>query len=170
MLPDVSDAAVRNIFDRINRNARKLMPQEMRHAKYDGWFIATAEAEAEKQEWKDLGVSTAARIKRMADVQFVSELFLLLIHQQIEGFDQDSLDDIYAEYEDISDQSTFVEDDFLQKLNALKRIFAMLWSSIQSCEILPRFKAISIRSGLILPSSKTGCFRRRNLRQSTPRF
>ncbi|MGO9060633.1 MAG: hypothetical protein ACLQU2_25100 [Candidatus Binataceae bacterium] len=104
MLPDVSDAAVRNIFDRINRNARKLMPQEMRHAKYDGWFIATAEAEAEKQEWKDFGVSTAARIKRMADVQFVSELFLLLIHQQIEGFDQDSLDDIYAEYEDITDE------------------------------------------------------------------
>ena len=91
MLPDVSDAAVRNIFDRINRNARKLMPQEMRHAKYDGWFITTAEAEAEKQEWKDFGVSTAARIKRMADVQFVSELFMLLIHHKIEGFDQDSL-------------------------------------------------------------------------------
>ncbi|MGB8681991.1 MAG: DUF262 domain-containing protein [Candidatus Binatus sp.] len=120
MLPDVSDAAVRNIFDRINRNARKLMPQEMRHAKYDGWFITTAEAEAEKQEWKDFGVSTAARIKRMADVQFVSELFMLLIHHKIEGFDQDSLDDIYAGYEDISDQSTFVEDDFFDEVERIK--------------------------------------------------
>jgi uncharacterized protein with ParB-like and HNH nuclease domain len=120
ILPDVSDAAVRDIFDRINRNSRKLMPQEARHAKYDGWFIGTAGAEAEKQEWKDFGVSTAARVKRMADVQFVSELFLLLIHQKIEGFDQDSLDDIYAEYEDISDQSTFVEDDFLAEVERIK--------------------------------------------------
>ncbi|HTT77691.1 MAG TPA: DUF262 domain-containing protein [Candidatus Binataceae bacterium] len=120
MLPDVSDAAVRNIFDRINRNARKLMPQEMRHAKYEGWFIATAEAEAEKREWKEFGISTAARIKRMADVQFISELLLLLIHKKIEGFDQDLLDDIYAEYEDITDQSSFVEDDVFDEIERIK--------------------------------------------------
>ena len=50
MLHDVNDAPIRNIFDRLNRNSRKLMPQEMRHAKYDGWFITFAEAEADKIE------------------------------------------------------------------------------------------------------------------------
>lgn len=120
MLPDVSDAMLRNIFERINRNSRKLTPQEMRHAKYDGWFITTAEAEAEKQEWKDFRLATAARMKRMADVQFISELLGTIIRQEIAGFDQDALDDLYAEYEDLSEQSTFIEEDFLMEVERLK--------------------------------------------------
>ena len=120
MLPDITDASVRNIFERINRNSRKLMHQELRHAKYDGWFIHTAEAEAEKQEWKDFGVVTPARMKRMADVQFISELMNLTIKMEIEGFDQDSLDDLYAKYEDLADQPTFVEDDFRQRFEKSK--------------------------------------------------
>ena len=120
MLPDVSDAALRNIFERINRNSRKLMPQEMRHAKYDGWFITTAEAEAEKQEWKDFGLATTARINRMADVQFVSELLGTIIRKEIAGFDQDALDDLYAGHEDLSEQSTFVEEDFLSEVERVK--------------------------------------------------
>ena len=112
MLNDVNDAPIRNIFDRINRNSRKLVPQEMRHAKYDGWFINFAEAEAEKAEWKTLGVVTTARIKRMADVQFISELLAIILKGAIQGFDHNALDELYAEYEDISEQPTFVEDDF----------------------------------------------------------
>jgi len=73
MLPDTGDAALKNTFERINRNSRKLTEQEMRHARYDGWLITLAEAEAEKQEWKDFGIVTTARAKRMSDVQFISE-------------------------------------------------------------------------------------------------
>ena len=120
MLPDVSDAFVRNIFERINRNSRKLMPQELRHAKYDGWFVSSAEAEADKQEWKELGVVTTARAKRMADVQFISELMGIIITGVIRGFDQDALDDLYADYDDIEDQPTFIEDDFRTKLEGAK--------------------------------------------------
>jgi Protein of unknown function DUF262 len=120
MLPDVSDAAVRNIFDRINRNSRKLVPQEMRHAKYDGWFIKTAESEAEKEEWRDFGISTTSRIKRMANVQFISELLRVIIKNQIDGFDQDALDELCADYEDLSDNSTFLEDDFLASVENIK--------------------------------------------------
>ncbi len=36
VLPDVSDASVKNIFERINRNSRRLVPQELLHAKYEG--------------------------------------------------------------------------------------------------------------------------------------
>lgn len=126
MLPDVSDSSVRNIFERINRNSRKLMPQELRHAKYDGWFVSFAEAEADKQEWRDLGVVTNSRIKRMADVQFISELMVIEIKKRLNGFDQDSLDDIYAEYDDLTDQAIFVEDDFRQRFESSKRYIQML--------------------------------------------
>ena len=123
MLPDVSDAPIRNVFDRINRNSRKLTPQEMRHAKYDGWFIRFVETEAEKPEWKSFGVVTAARTKRMADVQFISELFAVILKGEILGFDQDGLDEIYAEYDDIEDNPELamsVEDDFTKAVETTK--------------------------------------------------
>ena len=128
MLPNVNDAEIRNIFDRINRNSRKLVPQEMRHAKYDGWFIKFVEGEVEKTEWKTFGVVTPARIKRMADVQFLSELCAVILKGKLLGFDHDSLDEIYAEYEDILEDATFVEDDFYAEVERIKGTIAELVS------------------------------------------
>ena len=48
MMPNVDEAKIRSTFDRINRNSRRLTPQELRHAKYEGWFIQFVEREAEK--------------------------------------------------------------------------------------------------------------------------
>ena len=129
MLADVSDASIKNIFDRINRNSRKLVPQEMRHAKYDGWFIRFAETEAEKAEWKHFGVVTPARIKRMADVQFISELLAVILREAIQGFDQNSLDVQYAEYEDTSSVPDFVEDDFSEVVESTKASISELLKS-----------------------------------------
>jgi Protein of unknown function DUF262 len=36
MLPAVDDVIVNNVFERINRNARRLTRQELRHAKFEG--------------------------------------------------------------------------------------------------------------------------------------
>lgn len=119
-IPDISDASIKNIFERINRNARKLTQQELRHAKYDGWFIKTAENEAESQSWKDFGLITPARVKRMAEVQFISELMILTIQRKIVGFDQDHIDEFYAEYEDLDEQPTFLEDGFRESFNKSK--------------------------------------------------
>lgn len=129
MLADVSDASIKNIFDRINRNSRKLVPQEMRHAKYDGWFIGFAEAEAEKAEWKHMGVVTPARIKRMADVQFISELLAVVLREAIQGFDHNSLDMLYAEHEDTSGVPNFVEDDFAEIVEDTKASISELLKS-----------------------------------------
>jgi len=138
MLPDVTDSSVKNIFERINRNSRRLVPQELRHAKYEGWFIQTAEAEAEKQEWKTLGVVTPARTKRMADVQFISELMTATIRGAIEGFDQDSLDEVYAEYEDLTEVPEFVEDNFRNAFEDTKRYITEL--STLSPDLIEFFK------------------------------
>jgi hypothetical protein len=108
---------VNEVFDRLNRNSRRLERQELRHAKYDGWFITTAEAEAEKNEWERLGVVTKARVKRMKDVQFISELLIVILKNRIDGFDQDYLDDIYAEYDSPYESiKGFNEDDFNNRL------------------------------------------------------
>ena len=128
MLPNISDSEIRDIFERMNRNSRKLTAQELRHAKYDGWFINFVEREAEKAEWKTLGVVTAARIKRMADVQFLSELCAVILKGKLLGFDQDNLDQIYAEYEDISEDAAFVDDDFYTEIERIKDTIAKLVS------------------------------------------
>jgi hypothetical protein len=137
MIPDVSESAIRNTFERLNRNSRKLTPQEMRHAKYDGWFITFVETESDKQEWKDFGIVTTARAKRMQDVQFITELCILVIKNSITGFDQDVLDEVYAEYDDISDifeNGTFVSDDFSEEFDRIKKIIS------ESLEAIPELK------------------------------
>jgi hypothetical protein len=119
-LPDASEASIRSTFERINRNSRKLSPQELRHAKYDGWFATTAESEAEKQEWRDIGIVTTARSKRMLDVQFISELMQITIKRKLIGFDQDALDALYADYEETDEIESFDEELFSAEISAIR--------------------------------------------------
>jgi len=99
-LPVVDDAVVNSVFERINRNSRKLTNQELRHAKFDGWFSEFVEAQATDEDWETIGVVTKARAKRMADVQFLAELLIVVLHNDIVGFDHDVIDTYYADFED----------------------------------------------------------------------
>ena len=99
MLDIVEQAVVDEVFDRLNRNSRKLERQELRHAKYDGWLITFAEKQSELEEWKSLGIATTSRAKRMKDVQFISELIINSIEGEPQGFSQDAIDEYYAEYD-----------------------------------------------------------------------
>jgi hypothetical protein len=59
---DVNDTKdVSEAFDRLNRNMRKLESQELRHARWDGWFIGIVENECEEPIWQKLGIVTKAR-------------------------------------------------------------------------------------------------------------
>jgi hypothetical protein len=90
---DTNDKYVINeVFERLNRTSRKLERQELRHAKYDGWFLNATEREAEKEEWERLGIVTKARMRRMKDVQCISELLAVLLKNRIFSFNQEALD------------------------------------------------------------------------------
>lgn len=103
LLTTIDKTVVDEIFDRLNRNSRRLERQELRHAKYDGWFIELVERTAEIPWLKNLGIVTAGRAKRMKDVQFISELALSLLKNDVCGFDQDDLDEVYAKYDNPED-------------------------------------------------------------------
>jgi Protein of unknown function DUF262 len=121
-LSEIEETVLSEIFDRFNRNAKKLIPQELRHAKYTGWFISEVEKEAEKQEWKDFGISTTANARRMRDSQFISELFLIIIERKIIGFSQDNIDQKYAEYDDPSEtHPNFSESEFTETKEKIKK-------------------------------------------------
>jgi hypothetical protein len=115
MIDVVEGSVVNEVFDRLNRNARKLTAQELRHAKFEGWLITEVEAESTREEWRELGVVTTARAKRMADSQFISELMFVILEGRVLGFDQDVLDELYAKYDEPLEtapelnQETFVQ-------------------------------------------------------------
>jgi hypothetical protein len=96
----VEGTVVNQIFERLNRNSRKLERQELRHARNDGWFITFVETEAESDVfWNTYKVTSTARSRRMKDVQFISELLLVLLKRKVEGFDQEALDEACAYYD-----------------------------------------------------------------------
>jgi hypothetical protein len=123
MLDTVDNATVKEIFDRYNRTSKNLQPQELRHAKYDGWFATAAEEEVKKKEWKDLGIVTTALARRMRDVQFASELMMVLLRREVSGFDQEVLDEVYANYDaPLEYDPAFSEEDFFSEFERVKAI------------------------------------------------
>lgn len=98
-LSDASDSELREAFDRLNRNVAGLTHQELRHAQFQGEFIERMEAIAELPFWAEHRIFTPANVRRMRDVEFVSELFLLTMHGVIDGA-AGLLDAYYAEYDD----------------------------------------------------------------------
>lgn len=117
-LDDVQDSLIREVFSRLNQNSRKLERQELRHARYDGWFVSYIEEETRREDWQALKVSTRARSKRMADVQLVSEFAQVILEEKPVGFDQDSLDAMYAYLDDPLQEDVAVEvDAFVEKMD-----------------------------------------------------
>jgi len=125
MLDSIEGSIVNEVFDRLNRNARRLTAQELRHAKFEGWFISEVEAESGQEDWRVLGVVTAARAKRMVDSQFISELMLMILEGRILGFDQEVLDDLYAKYEDPSETAPDLNEEVFKQRFAATKTFVL---------------------------------------------
>lgn len=79
LLPEVSDPEIREIFQRLNRNNVALNQQELRQATYWGPFIETMNKLADKDTWQKIDIFTANDIKRMLDVEFISELSIAVL-------------------------------------------------------------------------------------------
>lgn len=97
-LKDANRAELNESFDRLNRNVARLNAQELRHARFAGAFISYVTQLSDDPFWKDMGQSTPSRIRRMLDIEYVSEIFLVVMHGIKDG--RGHLDDYYAEYDD----------------------------------------------------------------------
>ncbi len=98
-LQNATEAELRDVFNRLNKNVSKLNRQELRHAIYSGAFISLAAQLADDEFWQNSGVITAAKIRRMLDIELLSELLVLTIHGVEEGNDE-TLDYYYGLYEE----------------------------------------------------------------------
>jgi len=103
-LGQASDGEIRDLFRRLNINQMPLSDQEMRHATYSGKFIKLMETLADDELWLEAKTVTLRQVRRMEDVEFISELFVGIIAGPQNK--KDSLDDYYNDYEhDMPDEA-----------------------------------------------------------------
>lgn len=133
-LDEVDGANIEQVFDRVNRNSRNLQPQELRHARFNGWFIEEAESFSEDAFWADIKVTTKAKEKRMKNTQFISELMAVVLENESVGFSQDYLNIIYAKYDDPYEEvvDSFDEDVYRAKIDRIVSILKVM-ESTNSC-------------------------------------
>lgn len=80
-LPDLPEAAIRDIFRRLNRVVEPLLPQELRHAAYTGTFMELVESAAAYPVLQELRVFSAKDYRRRGN----DELFGEIAYAHIQG-------------------------------------------------------------------------------------
>jgi hypothetical protein len=74
------DAAVKDVFRRLNKYLTPLNAQELRNATYMGPFVRLVETLADNEYWAENRIVRPASIRRMGDLEFVSELLIGVLH------------------------------------------------------------------------------------------
>jgi hypothetical protein len=124
-----SDDEVRDMFKRLNKYLTPLKAQELRNAIYTGPFIRIAEKLADNEYWAENRIVTPPLIRRMTDIEFISELLIGVLHGP-QGGSGKIIDEYYKLYEDYDDQ-------FPEQLRT-QRLFDKTLRSVQC--ILPDIK------------------------------
>ena len=126
-LPATDDAQLRMIFQRLNRNTVSLNAQELRKATYWGPFIKLMEEISDLEAWAKFAVFSANDVRRMLDIEYVSELSIALLngHQNKKA----RLDHYYQVYEDDFEQEQEVRRVFVSVLGELMQAIPDLSST-----------------------------------------
>ncbi|MCA6467572.1 MAG: DUF262 domain-containing protein, partial [Chitinophagaceae bacterium] len=121
-LNETTDAEIRQLFVRLNTNNFALNDQELRNSRFKGAFINSVTRLADNPLFQEIGLFTPRDIRRMNDVEFVSELILL----NIEGITnkKDMLDDVYLANEIEFPGEALYEKEFSSALSILRSIIS----------------------------------------------
>lgn len=119
-LRQTNDAEIRSLFTKLNTNNIALNDQELRNAKYTGRFKELAERLADNPFVQSIGLFTPRDVRRMLDIEYVSELLV----RQIAGISnkKDLLDTLYIEYDEDFPLETNYEDEFNVGINLARSI------------------------------------------------
>lgn len=97
-----SDPDVRDMFIRLNKFLAPLRAQELRNSIFVGPFVQLAEKLADDEYWAENRIVRASSIRRMGDVEFISELLIGVMHGP-QGGSSSIIDEYYRQYEDYED-------------------------------------------------------------------
>ena len=112
---------VATVFDRLNRNGEPLTRQELRKAKYANTFLLKVIDNLSKDVF---WIEKLKRVRsdRMEDVEFISELFFLVLTNKINDSSQDLLDKFYDEFASDEEHIKIAEREFNDIVNYIKTL------------------------------------------------
>lgn len=91
----ISQEEIREIYSRVNKYSFPLNHQELRRADYPGLFLTLAEDLSVDEFWDEINLFSVANRRRLADVEYISELLVALIDGPQEK--KEKLDDFYSQ-------------------------------------------------------------------------
>ena len=91
------DKLVRNIFERLNAFTTPLSPQEVRNARYTGAFVNLVTNLADDEYWVENRITRPAMIRRMKDVEYMSELIIGILNGPQKG-SAGAINEFYQHY------------------------------------------------------------------------
>ena len=98
-LQDAQDNEIEDLFRRLNKYLTPLNAQELRNATYRGPFLKLSESIAEDAFWSENRLATPDAIRRMRDIEFISDLLIGVLDGPQSG-NSKTLDKYYGVYED----------------------------------------------------------------------
>lgn len=127
ILPDVNDVELRAIFQRLNKNVVALNKQELRQATYSGSFIRLMNTISDKEAFSKIGLFTPNDVRRMLDVEYVSELTIALLN----GIQnkKDKLENYYQLYEEDFSEEEYVKEVYDVVIGELQKILPNISST-----------------------------------------
>jgi len=121
VLPDMSDEEIRGIFQRLNKNVVALNAQELRQATYWGPFLKTMQEISDYGYWSTTGIFTPLNIRRMMDVEYVSEIAVAVLHGHQNK--KETLDKYYEQYEEEFEAKEDIESTFQAVIFELEQLY-----------------------------------------------
>lgn len=122
---------VEDVFKRLNKFTMPLKAQELRNATYHGAFANLSEQLADDEYWAVNRIVTPAAIRRMADIEMMSDLLIGLIHGPQGGSAKiiNSYYDAYEQYEDEFPDQTRIRRLFLRSKELIQSMFSDISST-----------------------------------------
>ena len=120
---EFSEEELRETYSRLNKYSVALTKQELRRADYPGAFLKMAEELANHDYLENARIFTVANRRRLADVEYVSELLAALIAGPQDK--RDTLDSFYLQYSTWEEENRKkVEARFLNVISDMGSIFS----------------------------------------------
>ncbi|MGH7381379.1 MAG: GmrSD restriction endonuclease domain-containing protein [Candidatus Methylomirabilales bacterium] len=119
---------VEDVFKRLNKFTLPLKPQELRNATFHGAFAKLSERLADDEYWAVNRIVSPAAIRRMADIEMMSELLIGLLHGP-QGGSAKIIDEYYEQferYEDEFPEQGRVKRQFAKTLTTIQRLFPVI--------------------------------------------
>lgn len=116
---------IEDVFKRLNKFMMPLKAQELRNATYHSAFAELSERLADDEYWAVNRIVTPAAIRRMSDIEMMSDLLIGLLHGPQGGAAKiiDSYYEQYEQYEDEFPDQTRVKRSFERTRAFLERLF-----------------------------------------------